>query len=217
MRLVYAAGYAAFRCTSDLIKGPQYDERDGMMPVFRDFLVQHAIQALQDVTSETFLNHFWSDSLSALQRGKIKRHFFHIRYVERLTGKREGVLKEVTKGDANAERVCYLAPRPVFDDYAQDLRARGEAPSLDLGDLRRQMAKEKYWLPFPKAEPRVHRATINGAYQTCWVISLERNGTGNYVFPFAEDLEQILEPNQPNGADENKANSELSGYVKNSD
>jgi hypothetical protein len=218
MRLVYAAGYASFKCASELIKGPGFDERSKTMPDFREFLVQHAVQALQDVTSETFLNHFWSDVLSGLQRGKAKRHFFDIRYIERLE---TGLLKEVTEGDNKSEKVCYIVSKSVFDDYAQDLRARGEAPSLDLGDLRRQMAKEKYWVPSPKAEPRVHRARLNGALQTCWVISLERNGTGNYVFPFAEDLEQILEPNQPDPpeavshSDEESANTELLGTGKN--
>jgi hypothetical protein len=212
MRLVYAAGYAAFRCTSDLFKGPGLEERDAMMQDFRDYLLQHAVQALQDVSSETFLNHFWSDLLSGLQRGKVKRHFFDIRYVQRLEN---GMLKEVAKSDDKVEKVCYVVPKSVFDDYAQDLRARGESPPLDLGDLRRQMAKEKYWLPLPKAEPRVHRARLNGALQTCWVISLERNGTDNHVFPFGEDLEQILQPEPVKRQDEESANSELLGATQN--
>lgn len=125
------------------------------MPDFHSFLLQHAFQVLQDVTSETFLNHFWSDVLSGLQRGKAKRQFFDVRFIER---QENGLLKEAAEGDAKSERVCYIAPKSVFDDYAQDLRARGESPSLDLGDLRRQMAKEKYRVPAPKVEPRVHRA-----------------------------------------------------------
>jgi len=224
MRLVYAAGYAAFRSTSELIKGPGFDERQGCMDNFRAFLLQHAAQALQDVTSETFLNHFWSDVLSGLQRGKAKRAFFDIRYVQR---QEDGSLKEIRKDDKTAEKVCYIAPKSVFDDYAQDLRARGESPSLDLGDLRRQMAKEKYWVAAPKAEPRVHRAMVNGAQQTCWVISLGRNGTGTFLFPFAEDLEQIIEPLQAeeepsedsshgSPADEDSVNNELLGGAKNS-
>jgi hypothetical protein len=70
---------------------------------------------------------------------------------------------------------------------------------------------------FPKADPRVHRARINGSQQACWVIRLDRNGTGSYVFPFAEDLEQVLEPNQPEDlpSDEESANKELLGTSKN--
>ena len=82
----------------------------------------------------------------------------------------------------------------MFDEYAQDLRARGESAPLDLNDLRREMAREPYWVPAPSKEPRAHRASINGSQQACWVISLARNEKG-YIFPFGEDLEQILEPN----------------------
>jgi len=218
MRLVYAAGYAAFRCASDLIKGGGHEERNSMLLDFHASLLQHAVQALQDVTSETFLNHFWSDVLSGLQRGKAKRQFFDIRFIQR---QEEGLLEEVNEGDPKSEKVCYMVPKSVFDDYAQDLRARGESPSLDLGDLRRQMAKEKYWVPAPKVEPRAHRMRINGSQQTCWVLSMERNGTGHYVFPFVEDLEEILEPNKPEtdskvsaATNEDKINTELSGHSK---
>ena len=221
MRFVYAAGYCAFRCTSDLIKGAGYDKRSSNMADFRSFLLQYALQASMDVTSESYLNHFWTDVISGLQRGKTKRAFFSLRYVECL---KDGFLKAVASGDTKeeivkertpaAQKVCYIAQKSVFDDYAQDLRGRGETPPLDLGDLRRQMSKEKYWVATPKAEPRVHRATVNGSSQTCWVISLERNCTGNYVFPFAEDLEQVLEPNQPK-QDDDDVNAALSS-AKNS-
>jgi hypothetical protein len=60
---------------------------------------------------------------------------------------------------------------------------------------------------------------INGSRQNCWVISLERNGNGGaFLFPFGEDLEEILEPNQPNhssGDAEDKVNSELPGHSQN--
>jgi len=92
--------------------------------------------------------------------------------------------------------VCYVAPKSIFDEYAQDLRTRGESPPLDLADLRRETAKEPYWVPAPTKEPRSHRASLNGSQQSCWVISLTKSEKG-YIFPFGEDLEQILEPNQP--------------------
>jgi len=58
--------------------------------------------------------------------------------------------------------------------------------------LRREIAKERYWIPFPKGGDRVHRTRINGSRISCWVINLERDGDGNYLFPFAEDIEEIL-------------------------
>lgn len=186
-----------------MFSGMGADERTGMEPEFKEELLRHGEQALQDVFSETFLTRFWSDVLSALQGGKIKSQFFDVRYVQRLE---DGSLKELTEGDEGAKKVCYIAPKSVFDEYAQDLRTRGESPPLDLGDLRREMAKEPYWVPAPNREPRVHRVQINGSRQTCWVISLALNSKGEYLFPFGEDLEQVLEPNQPE-QDQDEANS----------
>jgi hypothetical protein len=92
-----------------------------------------------------------------LQRGKIKSRFFHIRYVTRVE---DGSLKEVTEGDEDAEKICYISPKSVFDEYAQDLRTRGESPSLDLGDLRREMAKEPYWVPKRPTESRAYTEPV---------------------------------------------------------
>lgn len=51
---------------------------------------------------------------------------------------------------------------------------------------------------------------------------MERNGTGHYVFPFAEDLEEILEPNKPKtdsqvsaASAEDAVNTELLGTRQN--
>src|SRR6266404_6372161 len=71
---------------------------------------QHAVNSLQDVTSETFLHHYWGNLSSGLQRGKVKRHFFAIRYVERLDN---ATLKEVTKSNAKSEKACYISPKFV--------------------------------------------------------------------------------------------------------
>jgi hypothetical protein len=205
VRFVYGVAWSAFITLSRMFSGMGADERTGMEPAFKEELLRHGEQALQDVFSETFLTRFWSDVLSGLHRSKIKSKFFDIRWITRLE---DGSLKEVTEGDENAEKVCYISPKSVFDEYAQDLRARGESPSLDLGDLRREMAKEPYWVLAPNRDPRVHRARMNGSRQTCWVITLCQNKDGKHVFPFGEDLEQLLDPNQKE-EDINKINAEL--------
>jgi hypothetical protein len=215
VRFVYGTAWSAFITASRLVGGTGGEERASLEPLFKEFLLVHGEQALQDVISETFLTRFWSDVLSGLQRGKAKRHFFDVRYVER---QKDGSLKEASEGDGKAEKVCYIAPKSVFDDYAQDMRARGESPPLDLGDLRREMAKEPYWVPPPSNNTRQHRWMINGSRQSCWVISLERNGNGAFLFPFGEDIEEILEPNQPNNSSEHsedKVNAELLGHGQN--
>ena len=98
----------------------------------------------------------------------------------------------MTAGDENAIKVCYVALKPVFDEYAQDLRARGQSPRLDLEDLRRELASEPYCLPLPNGGDRVHRWEICGSKHTCCVVSLEKNSSGKCVFAFGEELEAIL-------------------------
>jgi hypothetical protein len=179
-----------------------------MEPDFKDELLKHGEQALQDVYSETFLTRFWCDVASGLARAKIKSRFFDLREVHQLE---DGTLKEATAGDENTVNVCYIAPKALFDEYAQDMRTRGESPPLDLGDLRREMAKEPYWVPAPSREPRVHRAKVNGSVQTCWVINLSRDKDGKCMFPFGEDLEQLLNPNEAEKKDVDQFNAEIAG------
>jgi hypothetical protein len=90
-------------------------------------------------------------------------------------------------------------------------------PPLDLADLRRETAKKPYWVPPPNGGDRVHRVRIDGSRSSCWVISLECSGNGDYLFPSGDDLEQVIEPNQPNGSGDNddKINAELLGHGQN--
>ena len=108
-------------------------------------------------------------------------------FLRRVIKSDEGVLHEVTEGVKDGEEVCYIAAKAVCDEYEQDLRARGENKPLDLGDLRREISKEPYWIQAPTKEPRTHTARINGSQQACWVISLTK-------FVFGEDLKELLEP-----------------------
>lgn len=192
VRLVYGTGWSAFTALSKMIGGFGAEERALNEGDFKTFLFTFAEQALQDVINETFITRFWTDVLSALQRGRVKKAFFQLRHV---TIDADGRLIPAQEGDKDSMHVCYIAPNVVFDDYAQDLRARNEAPPIDLGDLRRQMAKELYWIPAPKSDKvRVHRASINGAKTSCWVINLAKDTKDNYVFPFADDFLEILDP-----------------------
>lgn len=189
VRFVYSAAWAAFTAVSRMFEGAGAEERIGMEEAFQEALLIHGEQALLNVSNESFHIRFWSDVISALQRGRIKIHFFRLRTVIRLD---DGRLKETTPDNEQAEKVCYVAFKPVYDEYAQDLRARGESPRLDIGDLSREIAGEPYCLPRPKGGDRVHRCEIKGSKQSCWVLSLEKDESGKYLFPFAEELQAIL-------------------------
>ena len=213
VRFVYATAWSAFSTLSRLFTGNFAEDRIAREEAFHEILLQHGEQALHDVQSETFLSRFWNDLLSALARGKVKKHFFDIRYVIK---QEDGSLQELTetKDKELAFPVCYICPKAVFDEYAQDLRSRNESPPLDLGDLRREMSKEPYWIPPPTRAPFVHRIRINGSQQACWVISLERKEDGTFICPFGEDLEQQIEPgatDEDSDKDLDAVNTELAG------
>jgi hypothetical protein len=89
-----------------MFSGLGAEEREGLEPAFKEELIKHGVQALQDVFSETFSTRFWSDTLSGLSRGKIKKHFFDIRDVHQQS---DGTLKEATAGDDDTLHVCYRA------------------------------------------------------------------------------------------------------------
>lgn len=191
VRFVYGTAFSAFSAAATLAKSIPEQQR---MDAFTKFLYGHGEQALQDVISETFLTRFWLDVISGIQRSKVKKHFFALRYV---TKDEEGVLHMASKGDEDSIYVCYIAPGPVYDEYAQDMRSRGDNPPLNGGDLKREMGKEPYWIPLPKGGPRVHRIQLNGSKTSAWVISLERDGDkpeSPYIFPYAEDLIDTLTP-----------------------
>lgn len=185
VRFVYGTAWAAFSSLCELLK----IKMDEDLIDFREFLYKHGEQALQDVASETFLNKFWMDIISGIQRGKIKRMFFEQRFVRKAD---DNTLTRVNANDKDAIEVCYIAFNPVFDEYSQDIKTRGETKPLDIGDLRRDMSKEPYFMTLPKSDQnRVHRITLSGRKTSCWVINLEKPN-GKYIFPFGEDLVDAL-------------------------
>jgi hypothetical protein len=185
IRLVHGTGWSAFITLATML---DYDYKDRSPTEFTEFLFVHAEQAMADVVSETFLTRFWRDGIiSGIQRGKVHKSFFEICYV---ISDKEGKLREANEGDADAIKVCYIGHRPVYADYEQDMRARGNDKPLDVEDIRREMSKEKYWLEPPRRD-RVHRNTLAGIRTSCWVISLEKD-EHDYIFPFAEDLIDVL-------------------------
>jgi hypothetical protein len=181
-RFVHGAAYAAFTALAEMLNISNVD-----LNAFANYTVKHANLAFDDVHDETMVNKFWTDVISAINRGNIDRRLFDEKsIVLSPKGAYDPALVELS-GAPRIESV-FLAPNEVFDMYALDLRRRGDAAPLSKNDIQREISKEEYWIE-PAGTQRIHRATLNGhRYNGVWVINLEK-------FPFAEQLKDALDEN----------------------
>ena len=200
VRLVYGTAYACYRTAAALL-GTLTAARD---IEFQNFLMKHGEQGLADVVEETFLARFWADVITMRQRNKDSGGYMELRWVKieadgSLTPAKANLPDKTA--DPSAKQVCYIGYQPLFDAYQIHKRTRAEDVQLSLGDVRREMETEPYWIPLPKsATERCHRIRMHGTKTACWVINLERiDGDGPeeerpFICPFAEDLINVLTP-----------------------
>jgi len=196
IRFVYGSAFAAYVTAANMLGTLTPEDR----MAFERFIHKHGAIGLSDVMEETFLHQWWHDVITFLKRNPSERKYFSVRFV---TIGENGHLTQVAAGHKDAHRVCYFDAAAIFQAYQHDKRNRGEVEQLSQNDLRREMEKEPYWLPFPRGT-RSHRVTINRAKISSWVISLERQdedeGNGElrpYRCPFAEELIAVL--SEPSG------------------
>jgi hypothetical protein len=203
VRFVYGTAYAGFNAAAALFK---FWERTNITANdFVTFLIGHAEKALRDVTDETFLNQFWQDIIHGIQRGKISRAYFSLSYVKVNTS--DNSLTTVNANEPGAIHVCYISAGAAYDSYSKDRAEVRRDTNLSVADLRRQLEKEPYFMPFPTNATRAHRISMGGMRPSCWVINLEhQKPTGTktedempYLFQYAEDLTDVLSRTEPSG------------------
>ena len=193
VRHVYGTAYACMAAAGTMLGTITQSQQSE----FWNFLIAHGEQGLQDVIEETFIAQFWNDVITMRRRGKVEPKFFSLKYVAVQT---DGQLKEVPANNPDAIHVCYVGYDPVFQAYQSDKKARGEDVALGVGDMRRELEREPYWIGMPKGGGRSHRIRMGGAKTACWVINLERQaGEGKeedrpFICPFAEELINVLSP-----------------------
>ena len=197
VRLVYGVAYCCFYTAAAMLGTLRQNDAQH----FQQFIIAHGERGLQDVIEETFLSQFWLDVITAAQVNAIPKRFFDLRYVIR---EPDGTLKQVDANAQGAIHVCLVAFNPVFDQYQQHKRKKGEDVDLSIGDIRRELEKEPYWLSLPGKAPRVHRIKRNGENLSCWAITLEKEprkdankrefGEPEFIFPFAQELIDAVEP-----------------------
>ena len=193
VRLVYGVAFACYHTAASMLGTITVEQHTE----YQAFLLKHGAQGLQDVVEETFLHQFLRDIVTFLQRGKINPDYFAIRHVQI---QEDGRLKKIDANAEGARLVCYLNLEALFDSYQQHRRAIGEGVPLKLGDVKRELEREPYWVPRPKGGDRVHRISMAGnPKQSCAVLFMDREPgeapeeLRSFLCPIAEDLINILE------------------------
>ncbi len=176
-RFVHGFAYANYLALAEMLN-------INMNPVdFAAYTIEHANTAFDDVNDETMINKLWSDVISGLEREDISKKFFSLRTVH-LDAEGRLLPENITPNGHRSVNVVMIAIQPVYDEYAADLRRRGENPSLTKNDAQREMSKESCWIE-PGGVTRSHRVQINNQRFTAWVLNLAE-------FPFGDDLKDAI-------------------------
>jgi hypothetical protein len=193
IRHVYGVAFSCYHTIASMLDSLTIKQQTE----YETFLLKHGAQGLQDVVEETFLAKFLDDIVTYIQRGKIERKFFALKFV---TFNEQGRAKEVHAKTPGARHVCFIAMKLVFDAYQQHKRTIGESVNLSIGDVRRELERERYWIKNPKDGDRVHRTRICGEKTSCFVFDMDRESGDApeelrpYIFPLTEELINALSP-----------------------
>ena len=203
VRLVYGVAFACYIAAGQMLGAISNTQ----LTEYQNFLLTHGKQGLADVVEESFLARFWSDVITARQRGAyIDKKYFSYKWV---TADDKGALHSIADGTlincpgAGAFRVIYVGAAPAFAGYLAYKASIREIAPLSEGDVRRELQKEPYFIAAPNDANRVHRIRLGGTKTTCWVLNMERHPSTHpdqpeenrpYICPFAEDLINVLTP-----------------------
>lgn len=185
VRYVYAVARASFLALAKML-----DVRHDELDYFDNACIHYAEIALQDVVDETFVNQFWSDVVSGLRTNEIELDLFEEAVVKI---NEDGSLSKAAGAVQGAEwtEILYVAAKPIFDQYAVYVRKQGRTPKNELADMRRDIAREKYWLPPPSNSSRAHATRIKGATTKVWALIAEAEHEN--CFPWAGEIRELLE------------------------
>jgi hypothetical protein len=181
-RIVHGAPFCAFRALVAMLQSHDADDMRG----FRDYLLNHVEQSVEEVQEQAYVQQFWTDVLAANKEGV----FGHS------PSERGEIFKAV------ADSTCHASISPQQTKTGEEdpwrawssvklfftidsliarlkkwLKQQGRDLALDKNDLRAQMKVQGYWL---EGE---HRQRFNGAKsgQRCWGISADKHPLGYLV------------------------------------
>jgi len=173
-RTVLGTGYAAWLALAEMMENTFTPEE---VWEFREWSALYALSTLEDVMSETNINVFWTDLITAYKAGEIDDHCFFVRsrridYPPGAPEQAQGLAGE-SIGWVSYELL--LDPDLTLSQLGMYLTKRRETVRLKRKDLRDQMSMNAYWI---KGKPRARFTPGGGGGTTAWGIRLDDHPMG---------------------------------------
>lgn len=178
-KIVHGIDWAAFTAMTDLIGGPPSPGTDPLNPfqmkghgAFSKFMMEHLKTSSEDVTSETNINVFWTDLMTAFMEGEISHGYFRVECETKQYA--PGASHQTgTPGRCRWDSVkLFIYPEPVIASMQQYLVKLRQQVTLSRKDLRDQLSKNEYWIDGK------HRWKLNGSTIAGWAFDLDKHPMG---------------------------------------
>ena len=180
-RLVHGAGFAGFYGMVGLLESHGPEDLRG----FREFLIGHCREALEDVDAQVNVNQYWRWALDAAKSDAFgmtlsdrQRIMKVVAYVNPKLVLSELQVKAGVEDSRKAwiSYYLYFQPGPMIGMLREYMRRQGKDLPLDRADLRAQMKTRRYWVEptGARAKKGTHRQRFaGGGCEDCWCIALD--------------------------------------------
>lgn len=193
-RYVHGVLYAAFVSLSQMLKAHLTSD----LAKYRSAVLAHCVASNAQVGDHVDVNLFWSQLLSAFKTGVFGYTKSDLRKLFKATKRGESPHPpDVPFAEGHNPDDCpqcrgpkwpsysfYIAPQPVLDHLAKQLRAQGREIPLHIQDLGAQMSQQKYWVPPKPGYGRWHKQKFGygkdsaGSATNCWCVDVDLHDMG---------------------------------------
>jgi hypothetical protein len=175
VQFVHGVPWAAWQAMDEMLEAYPVDASTK----FLKFMINHAKGSAIDVTSETNINLFWSDLLTAVKADAIPASCFNVEwtYTDHPPGWPNQTL---TPSDTNRAGwmncKVFIDPDPTISAMQIYLKKEGSQIPLQKKDLRSQLSKTPYWMEgkFTKS----FGPTGGKMASKCWGFDLDHHPMG---------------------------------------
>ncbi len=163
--------WASWMAMMALLESHSPDE----IAAFKSFMLDHAARAASDVTSETNINIFWMDLITAWKAGEINVDCFLVdsKYQEFDPGGQRAGIGNVAQRWTSYR--LYMDPEPTMAQLKIYMSKQRGSVTLKRNDLRDQLSKNPYWMEGTITK-RFRRGGTGGT--TAWGILADKHPLG---------------------------------------
>jgi len=192
LRFVSGTPYAAWAAAAHMLEHhsdapdlyKQNLNRDGE---FLAFTREMTSETQRDTQEVSFIMQFWNDLMNILhmpgQSGV--RSFVWLQYC-RITnvGGRPCVATHQDHVDRTLTPALFLDPKPIYHIYEQEIRKNGRISPMSLGDIKRELSRERYWLKSQESQSLIIH---DHGRHVCWAMNLLEHPLGTDFIDFFEN------------------------------